>query len=265
MYDKPGHEKVHVGPDLAQAMLDTQMFNRNLNPNIVAKYAHDMENGNWFYTGEAVKFGIDGTLKDGQHRLTAIVKSQMTVPVLVVGGLTPEAQDRMDSGRVRTFADVLSINGYTSSAVLAAVIKLAYLTVHGENEKPSRSDLENFLVNNPDLEEATSHSVRLRNHLPDFRSSTLGVAWWMLAQRDEAAAHRFFDGLANNQTSGAGDPRNALLHRIATMRRLRENMTAYEQLILVVRAWNAWRKGTTMTKMVSTSREGRIGMPAKVL
>jgi hypothetical protein len=75
--------------------------NRNLRDAVVRRYAMDMSAGKWLYTGEAIKFSVGGTLLDGQHRLSAIVRSGATVTMLVVYGLPMESVLAMDSGSRR--------------------------------------------------------------------------------------------------------------------------------------------------------------------
>ena len=43
----------------------------------VDQYAYEMLNGEWIFNGEAIKFNKSGKLVDGQHRLSAIVKSDV--------------------------------------------------------------------------------------------------------------------------------------------------------------------------------------------
>lgn len=52
-------------------------------------YARDMKAGKWFANGEAIVFDANGDLKDGQHRLMAIVKAGVPVYMFVVRGANP--------------------------------------------------------------------------------------------------------------------------------------------------------------------------------
>ncbi len=52
--------------------------------NTVKKYARDMRNGNFEENGEPIIFNTKGELTNGQHRLTAIVRSGVTLEMVVV-------------------------------------------------------------------------------------------------------------------------------------------------------------------------------------
>jgi hypothetical protein len=49
--------------------------NRNLRSVTVDSFATDMLNGEWSQNHQAIAFGLDEKLKDGQHRLASIVRS----------------------------------------------------------------------------------------------------------------------------------------------------------------------------------------------
>ncbi|MEJ7763905.1 MAG: hypothetical protein WKF86_00250 [Acidimicrobiales bacterium] len=101
--------------------------NRRLRPAIVSRYARDMAAGRWKMTGEAIKFDWNGTLRDGQHRLSAIVQSRVTLVVPVVRGLDPATQAFMDQGAARTASDALQLDGEKYPSILAAAAKLTLI------------------------------------------------------------------------------------------------------------------------------------------
>ena len=80
-------EVVRMTPDMARAILKNNPNNRNVKRDRVSLYASDMEKGRWQLNGESIVIDADGNLKDGQHRLMAVVKSQCTVPMIVVSGV----------------------------------------------------------------------------------------------------------------------------------------------------------------------------------
>src|SRR5687768_3937102 len=65
-----------VTPDRAkQMLLNVRDKNRSLKENSVQIYAEAMRRGDWQFNGDPIRFGADGKLFDGQHRLTAIIRS----------------------------------------------------------------------------------------------------------------------------------------------------------------------------------------------
>jgi len=116
-------EITKITPELATEMLESNFKNnRTVNKNRVSAYASDMTKGQWNFTGEGIKFDIDDTLIDGQHRLAAIIKADMTVEMLVVRGLSPETMITMDTQMGRTLANVLKIMSYDRANELSRTL-----------------------------------------------------------------------------------------------------------------------------------------------
>lgn len=100
-----------IGPSEAAQLLKFNVNNRKLSPIKVDKLAQEMLADEWFATSCGVGFCTDSILGDGQHTLSAIVKSGKTVPVLVVDGLLPLSREKMDRNRTRSLADNLHRSG----------------------------------------------------------------------------------------------------------------------------------------------------------
>ena len=75
--NKPANSVVMTfTPVVAEYILDNMnVGNRPQKPSRIVRYAADMANDKWSVTGESIKFGADGKLKDGQNRLAACVRS----------------------------------------------------------------------------------------------------------------------------------------------------------------------------------------------
>ena len=81
-----------ITPQIAEEYLKHNINNyRALSERRVNTYAEDMRNGCWQANGESIVFAEDGTLRNGQHRLKAVIKSGTTVPMLVVRGVSNDS------------------------------------------------------------------------------------------------------------------------------------------------------------------------------
>lgn len=94
-----------ITPEKAGEMLKHNTKNyRIINRRLVLEYAKAMREGAWEENGEPIVFDEDGVLKNGQHRLLAVIASGVSVRMLVVRGV-----DRnilvYDEGRKRTPTD----------------------------------------------------------------------------------------------------------------------------------------------------------------
>jgi hypothetical protein len=72
-----------IGPKEAQGYLDTSSGN-HVDQKLVDRYAYDMERGLWVYPGGIIEVTSKGKLKDGHHRLLAIVQCRIPQVMIVV-------------------------------------------------------------------------------------------------------------------------------------------------------------------------------------
>lgn len=70
-----------------------------------------MKNGNWHEHHQGVAFYSDGTVADGQHRLYAIIKSGISIQMMVTFDVPKESAIGIDVHRARRTDDVLRITG----------------------------------------------------------------------------------------------------------------------------------------------------------
>lgn len=102
-------EVVRMTPDMARSILKNNTNNRNVKRERVNLYASDMEKGRWQLNGESIVIDANGNLKDGQHRLMAVIKSQCTVPMVVVTGVDADC-NIYDRGSGRSIKDIMTIS-----------------------------------------------------------------------------------------------------------------------------------------------------------
>lgn len=111
-----------VTPEIAKAYLERNTENyRQLDEHRVSAYATDMETGRWELNGEAIKFKSDGTLADGQHRLSAIVKSGIPQFMIIITDIDNNVSV-YDVGKNRTLLQIARSDGYflNGTAISAA-------------------------------------------------------------------------------------------------------------------------------------------------
>lgn len=118
---------VMVTPELAAQWMsaDVNVGNRRISAQLVASYASDMENNSWLPNPQPIIFDGSGILRDGQHRLAAVVKSRRSILMFVYrGGEAVRAQEVIDCGKKRGVADQLMMfDGVTSGHLVAAIAR----------------------------------------------------------------------------------------------------------------------------------------------
>lgn len=123
-----------ITPELAAAWLATQaQNNRRLSEFVVTRYVSDMASGMWELSEAAICFNQRGELVNGQHRLNAIIQSGKAVRAVVLIGLSETAIRRMDIGRQRNFAQIMSMQGISSATRRSSVARTIALLANSAN------------------------------------------------------------------------------------------------------------------------------------
>lgn len=265
-----------ITPEIAQRWLDRyNTENRKVRATAVARYVRDIENGDWDFTGDPIKFDTRGVLIDGQHRLVAVVKSGKSIRLLVVRGVNTSARSVVDTGAARSKGDALQLEGYKHATTYASAIKYALCWDRGLiTHANSGSDLN--LTHSEIVEFADEYEAKgLYDAVIDARtgpsrpetavtSTVESVARYLQRQvASQEEVDEFWYGVYF--TAGPGDARWTLRswspHRPA--RTVRDSSF---RMYAVATAWNAWRKGKNMrispimTKEV-ISDEGNVIQP----
>lgn len=100
---------VRVTPALAAEWMKQNTTNRRLRPAVVDSYARQMAAGQWRMTHQGVAFTADGELVDGQHRLQSVIKSGVSVDMMVTWGVAADAFAYLDGGVPRSMSDRLKM------------------------------------------------------------------------------------------------------------------------------------------------------------
>jgi hypothetical protein len=91
-----------------------------------------MKHGRWKLVGDAIQFNTQGELINGQHRLTAIVESNVTCLMVVMENCDDRAKAVIDLGRARTVPDTLRmIYGIERANLVTGAMRAIDLFVHG--------------------------------------------------------------------------------------------------------------------------------------
>lgn len=243
-----------VDPEYAETLLLGNTHNRNLRDREVKQIASDMREGRWIENVQSMTIQIaeDGTIIDGQHRLTAIVESGVTVNLLIARDVDWEVQEVIDTGARRSIADMIKLRGGANYSIVSSALPYFYAHYHdidfGKHPatwRPSDQALMSLYTNlRPVLEEATHEASKVWGAVKVGPHSIVAYRWWQFGTIDDLDRDDFFDRLRLLQFRGEGDPIK-LMYR--TFERMREDrtrtVTTMHKHALLVKAWNAYRTG----------------------
>jgi hypothetical protein len=242
-------EIVDVSPDVARAILEKNTRNRSLRKDYVQKLAAAMQRGEWTVNGEPIQIAGDGTLLNGQHRLSAVVEAEATVRMLVVRGLEIPSQMTMDSGLRRNLSDVLSLHGKNETTNLGAMLGMLHRYRNGHRldnsgrTAPTPPEALELLEREPGIEDSLPLARKVLREA-SLRVSATGLLLYIFEEVDPGEGERFFETLCVADDEPVGSPVLALksiLERARTERTYR--MSSYVLFAMIIKAFNAWREG----------------------
>lgn len=254
----------NITPETAREYLQSNHRNRSLNERALTSLAQDMRNGDWKLTGEAIKFDTNNHLIDGQHRLIAIERTGISVPILVIRGIDPDTQLVMDTGVRRTGAHALEITGTAKDATLRSAIAtigvtddLGKLTTAASPLVPVTHSQIMSWVSTHDLDQAIHFGGRV-HRLTHGSKSSICYAFYKISEIDPESARTFFDDVANMTTAGIGDPKHTLITKL-TKNKDDFHGKGYraKYVYYILKAWEASYNGKKL-KMI---RDTTLGNP----
>lgn len=246
-----------VGPTDAAEWLKRNDHNRPLSEFLGDRYAASMSNGEWIDCGDSIRFNCDGTLIDGQHRLYAIIKSGVTVPMLVIRGLPKETFKFIDDGKKRTNGDSLGAAGESNYNQLAASIRWLGVITGRKSWKTmavSRKKLFDVLKSNPKLRDSATYILHVKAQ-QICSSGILTACHYVFAKLDNPMADKFLLDLGSGEGLKRTDPVYVLRERLRRSRSERETLPPDCVAAFVIKAWNATRRGEVIKKLVWQSEE----------
>lgn len=245
-----------VTPAIAAEMLKRNGNNRPINEGQVTQLARQMEKGEWLFDGQPLRFGKDGRLLDGQHRLTAVIQSDTTQTFSIMHGIDAAAFKVMDTGKLRSTGDIFQIEGIKNYAQAASITRMIYLHTNkmffgiGRAMTPTNQQLLEFYLKQDGIDKYVTHSKPLYTHFKKALNSTvIGALFYLMAKKDVKQAEEFWNKLCTGLSLEEGSPIHYLRNFILEDRM---NQQKYPKVIInyaIYYCWNAFRKGEKVTRI----------------
>lgn len=273
-----------VTPEMCDEFLTRINIQRNVVEERIDRYATDMAQMGWMFTGDPFRFNKDGDFIDGQHRARSIKESGVPQLVLIIRNLPNEVMRVLDVGLKRTFAHLLQMAGVPSATHVATLVRRHYLWsegMYGARDiarvpdpprlglDPSHEELWSHFGKHPGLVESMRQaSVLWKQTTGQIMSrGTFTLAYAVLGDIDPYRRDSFLgqvvgtiappDGRAGYMPLVLGDRLNRFVG--AGDRRPPD----WQTLSITFRAWNMWVAGQRggALKRPSAPDIGKIQMP----
>lgn len=261
-------KKEFITPEYAKELLQANIHNRKVKLGIVSRYSKDIANDKWKEdTGEALKISSTGAILDGQHRLMAIVKADKGLNLHIVRGLNDEVFKVIDTGAVRTHADIFQVSGAKNNTIIPQIIQTYILLKKGFGIKQNRQttltshELLDIYVNNEAEWQSVANKVTkwyygFSRILP---TSLIGGLYSAFKDKaGEAVADEFMNQLMYGREVSSDTifwTRKKLTEDKLSKTRLKTNI----KIALLIRTWNLYRQGKQVKNLkLSDAIEGII-------
>jgi hypothetical protein len=251
-----------ITPEMAKHWLTVaNTNNRSLSQSHVADLARMMASGQWILSGQTISFDENGRLVDGQHRLSAVVKSGVSAPFLVVRGVPSNAFAVIDVGRNRSAGTIAQLSKLQDPSTVVAITRVLMALRDRRFFTQSAHYLPSEIVKVakaiPEIQEA-AHAMRSRfnqlRHL--IRSSVAGSALVLTGLEDRGMSEEFWTATTTGSDLAQGSPILALRNR--AMNEQKGKASSLRQCYLFACVWHAWsmhRTGGEINKLVISNPE----------
>lgn len=271
-----------IDRDMAEDLLSINKENRPDSQDIIADYAHMMEQGDWKNNGDPIRIREDFFLMDGQHRCGAIAQSGEAQNYNIVVGIKKDAMPTIDVQKRRTAKDFLSLADHKRAGIKASAIRLLILLKKGavatqvRSTKVNITDIAKFVADgtrNKRMDAAIERAKKeLHNEARFLKVHHWAALTYFLTELNAQKAEPFLTHLANGiDLNPAGK-----YHQIYFLyRRLRQLSPEGEKTDIkynstdmlmrkfkyIIKAWNAWVGDRRISELTLTKDD----LNAKVL
>ncbi len=255
--------------------------NRPVSLRTVNRYALAMLRGDWRLTHQGIGFDLKRNLKDGQHRLLAIVQAaevgategdtiyeaqpKIKIKMQVTWGLPEGVFDILDTGLGRSSNQILTIAGYPSASHLSAAARLLYMFDEHDYKYWRSVKVSNHQVLDTVQRSGIAEYVPICSQLVPmgFIAAAATVGYYVAERAYPDGPHSQF---IENLKVGAGlekdNPALVLRNYMVTSKSVgRVRRDAYKHLALYIKAWNdyttgikrntiSWRTGESFPKPI---------------
>lgn len=257
-----------IDPDQAKQLLASMPRQRDLRESNVQYFVDALENKRMLVTHQGIACGTDGQLIDGQHRLTAVVRTGIPLTTEVTFNLDRTIFEAVDRGLKRSLIDdfVLTklVSAKTAENVVAAM-RIIFHVDHGRVPwsylpKLNLTELGRGLELHPTILDV-DNTVRHSGNSARIPRGPLTAFGTLFHEVDPSMADSFLVKVLTGIELEPGEPvlalRNGVIKR--TGRHARRS-ARNDLMVKIVKAWNAAREGRKLRHLSRGMLDGTEGL-----
>ena len=246
-------EVIVITPDYARHILENyNPKNRALKEKHVDNLVLEMKNKEWMLNGQTIIFSKNGTLLDGQHRLSACVRSGCSFETVVSYNVEESVFNKIDGlSKPRTTADVLSIENIPNYNIVAAIAKIILKWEYLEDDEKhlvltctrfNKSDVTEFCLKRNDFNNSAEMALQCRKLC---EPSLFGACHYICSSINQFQANLFFKSICDLNLAIELPQALYLRDKLLTIRSEQRTLSfkKIEIIALIIKSWNAYREG----------------------
>ncbi len=261
-----------VTPELAKELLSFNTNNRKLKSDNLNKLIKALKNNE--YKPEVCKTVMLSDVKvliDGQHILTAIIKTGISATVMLQINVPHKAFKNIDSGASRKIADVFTIEKISNATNISAATKFLMSIFSNEASKSHKQSLTfdeilNFYYKYEDkiilANKIAKNAYDLGTGKIIKRNYICGLcAYLLIHDVDEAKVRFFFEKLGSGSSLNEHDAILTLRKRI--MKSVFEkgaSLKKAEYINILFQGWNKYLKNTKWKSVTVSDKQIKINV-----
>jgi hypothetical protein len=254
-------EVIDLTPEIARLLLDSNVANRSINAGTLSAYIADIREDRWDFNGESLKIATDGMLNDGQHRCWAVVEANKSIRVIITFGVPRDSRMTLDQGKARSTADYLimdkGVKYATQVTAASRVLLMERRGLRGHGMKSGLTRLavrDEFKANEQELNAAAYFCCgKHKNKI--LGGSGPAIAALVLMRRISPNADDFMAKFITGEDLKNGDPILSVRNRMMNT----PGLVAMDKLNILMRAFDAWLEGRTLSKVYIKTRAHKTG------
>ena len=234
-----------VTPEMAEKYIATTRRNRKSVEAVIKQFEKSILSKAWGVNPQTASFDSDGCLIDGLHRMWAIARSRVAIPMVIVRGVPSKSFDVIDDGPRRSLKQVMAMDGVPMVLTMASIVRTViiyirakYTTIQFASGVNNREGLEFYYANEERVTIAAAWGTKVKAGEHGTAAGGGFVAFVLLAINPERA-EQFLEGIATGANLPANSPILKYRNKYAVLR-AQGSVHRNTQVDMMFEAWNEW-------------------------